>query len=64
MQLCIFEDVYCDRFAPLIYYRPVYDLICGANSIREKILRAYPALNMHFIADLISKLLLKAKIPG
>ncbi|MCX6151388.1 MAG: putative sugar nucleotidyl transferase [Ignavibacteriales bacterium] len=44
MQLCIFEDIYFDRLEPLIYSRPVHDLICGINSIRAKILRAYPGV--------------------
>lgn len=42
MQLCIFEDIYFDRLEPLIFSRPTHDLICGINSIRAKILRAYP----------------------
>ncbi len=42
MQLCVFEDIYYERLEPLIYSRPVHDLICGINSIRAKILRAYP----------------------
>ncbi len=42
MQLCIFEDIYHDRLEPLIYSRPIYDLVCGINSLRKKILRAYP----------------------
>ena len=42
MQLCIFEDIYHDRLEPLIYSRPTYDLVCGINSLRKKILRAYP----------------------
>lgn len=44
MQLCIFEDIYYDRLEPLIYSRPTHDLICGINSIRAKILRAYPGI--------------------
>jgi len=42
MQLCIYEDIYFDRLEPLIFARPTHDLICGINSIRAKILRAYP----------------------
>jgi UDP-N-acetylglucosamine diphosphorylase / glucose-1-phosphate thymidylyltransferase / UDP-N-acetylgalactosamine diphosphorylase / glucosamine-1-phosphate N-acetyltransferase / galactosamine-1-phosphate N-acetyltransferase len=42
MQICIFEGIYYDRLEPLIYSRPTYDLICGINSLRKKILRAYP----------------------
>ncbi|MEI7812312.1 MAG: putative sugar nucleotidyl transferase [Ignavibacteria bacterium] len=42
MQLCIFEDACFNRLEPLIYHRPTYDLICGINSLRTKILHAYP----------------------
>ena len=42
MQLCIFEGIYYDRLEPLIYSRPTYNLICGINSLRAKIIRAYP----------------------
>lgn len=42
MQLCIFEDMYYDRLSPLTLARTTYDLVCGINSIRAKILRAYP----------------------
>lgn len=41
VQLCIFEDEYHSRLFPLTYFRPVYDLRCGAFSLREKIQRAY-----------------------
>ncbi|HUX60535.1 MAG TPA: GlmU family protein [Ignavibacteriaceae bacterium] len=42
MQLCIFEGIDYERLEPLIFYRPVYDLVCGMSTLREKILRAYP----------------------
>lgn len=42
MQICIFEDKYYERLEPLIYSRPVYNLLCGFTSLREKISRAYP----------------------
>jgi UDP-N-acetylglucosamine diphosphorylase/glucosamine-1-phosphate N-acetyltransferase len=42
MQICIFEDEQYLNFEPLIYSRPVYDLVCGVNTLREKILRAFP----------------------
>lgn len=42
MQICIFEDKYYERLEPLIYSRPVYNLLCGFTSLREKIARAYP----------------------
>jgi len=42
MHICIFEDEQYLNFEPLIYPRPVYDLVCGVNSLKEKILRAFP----------------------
>ncbi len=44
MQLCLFEDIYYERLEPLIFSRTTYDLICGINSLRSKILRAYPGV--------------------
>ncbi len=42
MQLCIFEDNNYINLEPLIYPRPVYELVCGISSLREKILRSFP----------------------
>jgi UDP-N-acetylglucosamine diphosphorylase/glucosamine-1-phosphate N-acetyltransferase len=42
MQLCIFEDEKYINFEPLIYSRPVYELMCGISTLREKILRSFP----------------------
>lgn len=42
MHICIFEDEKYLNFEPLIYYRPVYDLICGMTTLKEKIIRAFP----------------------
>lgn len=42
MQIVLFEDEKYINFEPLIYYRPVYELVCGASTLREKIERAYP----------------------
>lgn len=42
MSICIFEDELYLNFEPLIYSRPVYDLVCGMNTLKKKILRAFP----------------------
>ena len=42
MQICIFEDINYQNFEPLVYSRPVYDLLCGIESLKEKIIRHYP----------------------
>ncbi|MGE5680951.1 MAG: GlmU family protein [Bacillota bacterium] len=63
MQLCIFEDIYFDRLEPLIYSRPTYDLICGINSLRAKILRAYPDLKYTLHCRQYLEPVIKAKNP-
>ena len=42
MHICIFEDEQYLNFEPLIYSRPVYDLICGITSLGDKIINAFP----------------------
>ncbi len=42
MPICIFEDEQYLNFEPLIYSRPVYDLVCGMTTLKEKIVRAFP----------------------
>jgi len=44
MQLCIFEDKKVSNFLPLTYSRPVYSLICGYTSLKNKIFRVFPSL--------------------
>ena len=46
MQIVLFEDEKYINFEPLIYYRPVYELVCGASTLREKVERAYPGLKV------------------
>ena len=41
MQICIFEDNSYSDFEPLVYSRPVYDLRCGMDTLKEKIMRSY-----------------------
>jgi len=42
MHICIFEDNKVDNFYPLTLSHPVYDLVCGMKTLREKILRYFP----------------------
>jgi len=42
MQICIYEDIHYENLEPLIFIRPVYDLVCGMTSLREKIVRLFP----------------------
>ncbi len=43
MHIGIFEDESSRNFLPLTYLRPVFDLRCGALTLREKILAHLPA---------------------
>ena len=42
MRICIFEDEQYLNFEPLVYSRPVFDLVCGMTTLKEKIIRAFP----------------------
>ena len=46
MQICIFEDEKHSNFYPLSYTRPVYELVSGINTLREKIIRDIPGVNI------------------
>ena len=46
MQICIFEDKKHSNFYPLSYTRPVYELVCGINTLREKIIRDIPGVRV------------------
>ena len=46
MQICIFEDEKYSNFYPLSYTRPVYELVCGINTLREKIIRYISGANV------------------
>jgi UDP-N-acetylglucosamine diphosphorylase/glucosamine-1-phosphate N-acetyltransferase len=46
MQVCIFEDEDYLNLEPLVFSRPVYDLICGIDSLKEKIIRNYTSANI------------------
>ncbi len=40
--ICLFEDQGAPQFAPLVYFRPVYNLRCGIVSLKEKVLARFP----------------------
>ncbi len=41
MQICIFEDNNYSDFEPMVFSRPVYDLLCGINTLKQRIIRSY-----------------------
>jgi len=64
MQIVLFEDEKHINFEPLIYYRPVYELVCGASTLREKIERAYPGSKVVLHCRKNLEELLKSQIPS
>lgn len=48
MKLVIFEDEGYKKLLPLVWMRPVWELVCGATSILEKIKREYPKAEIIF----------------
>ena len=42
MPICIFEDEKYLNFEPLTFSHPVYNLICGMTTLKEKIIHAFP----------------------
>lgn len=47
MQICVFEDKKFANFEPLMFNRPVYDLVCGTFTLLEKIQFAFPGVNLN-----------------
>lgn len=47
--ICIFEDNAVNNFYPLTYTRPVFELLCGMSSLREKIVRLFPDAEVHLL---------------
>jgi UDP-N-acetylglucosamine diphosphorylase/glucosamine-1-phosphate N-acetyltransferase len=43
MNICIFEDLFITRLSPLNYFRHTSKLICGANTLLEKITGFFPS---------------------
>jgi len=55
MNICIFEDIRYKNFLPLVHFRPVYNLHCGAFSLQEKIINALPKVKtiLHMRSELV-----------
>lgn len=57
-KLFIFEDDKFDRFFPLTYNRPVYELLCGITKIREKICHLFAGVEVVLLCrDYLEKVL-------
>ncbi len=68
MNICIFEDLFISQLAPLNYLRHTSKLICGADTLLEKIVNFFPAktpLTLHsrkYIAPYLAEKFPKANI--
>lgn len=64
MHICLFEDEQVLNFEPLTYSRPVYELVCGASTLRAKILKYFPGADYSlFCRDYLKKVTEEAN-PG
>ena len=63
MHICIFEDEFYKKLLPLVHFRPVYDLKCGATLLKDKITRSFPGQTFTFHARDYLKDVLKEKYP-
>lgn len=68
MNTCIFEDLFISQLAPLNYLRHTSKLICGADTLLEKIVNFFPAktpLTLHsrkYLAPYLTEKFPKASI--
>jgi len=63
-QICIFEDEKYTQFLPLTHTRPVWDLKCGITSLRDKLVRAYPGVDIALFCRQEIAGVVKAANPG
>jgi UDP-N-acetylglucosamine diphosphorylase/glucosamine-1-phosphate N-acetyltransferase len=64
MQICIFEDLEFSNLEPLVFNRPVYDLLCGTSTLKEKILRSYGNVSFSLHTRPYLKALVELQNPG
>jgi UDP-N-acetylglucosamine diphosphorylase/glucosamine-1-phosphate N-acetyltransferase len=60
-RLYIFEDDKFDQFYPLTYNRPIYELICGINRIKDKIASFFPEAEINLLCRDYLEEVLQAK---
>lgn len=59
-KLFIFEDDKYSNFYPLTYNRPVYELLCGIQRLKDKLVRLYPEAEVillcrDYLADVLKR---------
>ncbi len=64
MYVCVFEDELYKKLMPLVHFRPVYDLKCGATTLKDKVVRSFPGQKIVLHAREYLKDVLKEKNPG
>lgn len=64
MHLCLFEDKYFSNFEPLMFSRPVYELLCGTFTLKEKILHHWGNNNYSLHCRTYLKKVTERKNPG
>jgi len=64
MQICIFEDLEFSNLEPLMFNRPVYDLLCGTSTLKDKILRSYGKVKYSLHTRPYLKNLVEIQNPG
>lgn len=47
--LCLYEDYGYERLLPLVYFRPVFELLCGAWTLSERVDASYPDAELHLL---------------
>jgi UDP-N-acetylglucosamine diphosphorylase/glucosamine-1-phosphate N-acetyltransferase len=54
MHICLFEDTQYGHFLPLAHLRPLYELRCGASTLKEKLVASLPGaeVSLHVRPDL------------
>ncbi len=62
MKICIFEDEAYENLYPLSLTRPVFELKCGQVSLRERILRDFPGVDVsYFLRDYLAPVFSQGK---
>ncbi len=64
MQICIFEDSNVLNFEPFSLYRPVFELVCGFQTLREKIIRYFPKASYSVICREDLAEIIRQRNPG
>src|SRR5438309_900070 len=56
MRIALFEDRNAIDFRPIAWLRPVFELVCGHFSLRERVIRALPVTNWGaFLRDYLAE---------